>query len=794
MNDKYCSARFKTGTELDNALAAALGCGQSASEAAESAKLAAEKASLAQNYANATYQDATAATQAVADAEAHALAAAASAEEAKKAAASGGGGSGGGGVSSWNDLTDKPFYSEFLTEEILSVASLPFDNTTSGYALYTAENTYYDMTPGRAYTVTWAGEEYQCEAKAFEDTENLSSGVVLGEVNMYVPNTPSGNNEPFGVACIRYEGSLEVTYILSHNGVYNGPVEIRFEGEVVKTIDPKYLPEGIGSGGGVKHWDDLEGRPFYSEFEALVDTTLEIDPGRGTGVLLDPIGLVVGQEYTVTWNGTEYVCTAQAVDAEGIPMVVVGDFGMMMGGASTGEPFVIAEIPPEVAAEMGAAVMIVPVDGSPSVTIVIAIETPKTIDPKYLPESLQFGSEQREKVLLEEERYFSTNSLVNLTQRTDLVAGETYNVYWAGVKYKCVAQYADLDDKTSLVGLGNQSLQNKDYGFTSNDEPFFIGAFTFDKGLESEYYQTSIWSAEAKITVSVKITQDYEHVTPLEAKYLQIIKRENGDTLYWDGDLDGRVLATGAVLGLVFARVSDKVPTLDDFAKGFKFYTSGGAGGEMPGDRMGLVGAVLFSSLAPYFVVALEDGAVLEEVTFPKKGIYFALSVDVRMESLTIVGYTGFVVERINPRYLPSGSARETVTLTADLIPEDLENNMHIPVPREELGAAVNVLNNGGRVFGTFRGKPVEIVDLWLDPVDAFDRVTFKTGEQDTYLLRYPIYIDSQLELYGDPSNATLTTPKVERKDIILRASDDSTRSFRITVNTEGVLTATEVT
>lgn len=176
-----------------------------------------------------------------------AAAAAKSAEEAKNAAASGGGGSGGGGVSSWNDLTDKPFDSEFVTEAILSVDSLPFDNTTSGYALYTAENTYYNLAPGRVYTVSWAGEEYQCEAKSFEDTENSMSGVVLGEVSVYLSNAPSGNNEPFGVACVRYAGSLEMTYILSHNSVYNGPVEIRFEGEVVKTIDPKYLPESVSS-------------------------------------------------------------------------------------------------------------------------------------------------------------------------------------------------------------------------------------------------------------------------------------------------------------------------------------------------------------------------------------------------------------------------------------------------------------------------------------------------------------------------------------------------------------------
>ena len=83
MNEKYCSARFKTGTELDNALAAALRCGEAASEASESAKLAAEKTTLAQNYANATYQDAQTASEMAAAAATSEANAADSAREAK---------------------------------------------------------------------------------------------------------------------------------------------------------------------------------------------------------------------------------------------------------------------------------------------------------------------------------------------------------------------------------------------------------------------------------------------------------------------------------------------------------------------------------------------------------------------------------------------------------------------------------------------------------------------------------------------------------------------------------------
>lgn len=279
---------------------------------------------------------------------------------------------------------------------------------------------------------------------------------------------------------------------------------------------------GGGSGSGDCDWNIMKNKPFYSEKMALVDTTLEVDPDSCEGALIDPIGLIAGQEYTVTWNGTEYACTAQGFDVlgMGIPSPVLGNLGALLGGEGTGEPFIIVELPPEGVAAMGVSAILAALDGSASVTLVIAGEITKTIDPKFLPKSLQFGSEQREKVLFEQTLDYSSATLVNLSQRTNLVAGETYNVYWNGVKCKCVAQYADLDDKTSLVGLGNQSLQNKDYGFMSNEEPFFIVVLTFNKGLDSEYCQTSIWGSESGVTVEAKIEQDYEHVEKVDPKYL----------------------------------------------------------------------------------------------------------------------------------------------------------------------------------------------------------------------------------------------------------------------------------
>lgn len=278
---------------------------------------------------------------------------------------------------------------------------------------------------------------------------------------------------------------------------------------------------GGSGGGGVSSWNDLTDKPFYSENVTLVDTTLEIDPDMGQGFLFAPIGLVAGQEYTITWNGTEYVSTAQAVDVEGIPCTSLGDIGLMMGGASTGEPFIIVEIPSEYVEMVGMNAMIMPVDGSASVTLVISCEVTKTIDPKFLPESLQFGSEQRKKVCLDESELAlsaaGNYSLVNL-EYTNLgfVAGEIYDVIWNGVKYTCVAQSYE-DSSYTLVTLGEPSGIGAEGDLTGNGEPFCIAVFYWKN---NGSYQTAIYSHEKLETVSVKVEQYYEHVEKVDPKYL----------------------------------------------------------------------------------------------------------------------------------------------------------------------------------------------------------------------------------------------------------------------------------
>ena len=143
----------------------------------------------------------------------------------------------------------------------------------------------------------------------------------------------------------------------------------------------------VGGSGGTNDWNELNNRPFYSETgeTVLPETTVEFDPDAGERMIADVIPVAVGNPYKVYWNGTEYFCVAGIVDMEGLPLFVLGDFSVMTGVESTGEPFVIAVLPAEVAAEMGAGATVLALDGSTSATVSIKEAIVHTLNPVYLP-------------------------------------------------------------------------------------------------------------------------------------------------------------------------------------------------------------------------------------------------------------------------------------------------------------------------------------------------------------------------------------------------------------------------
>lgn len=174
-----------------------------------------------------------------------------------------------------------------------------------------------------------------------------------------------------------------------------GGTSINVTAEVGQTIVVKAVDEN----GKPTAWESAEYQPrthWTGVGEILPETTIAIDSESGEATYAETIGLTVGKNYTVKWNGTEYNCTAQdysAPNSEGIMVslgVVLGNLDLMMGGEGTGEPFVILEAIPDFAAELGSPVSILAVDGSATVTLSIAGAVCHPIPSEYVPYALPY--------------------------------------------------------------------------------------------------------------------------------------------------------------------------------------------------------------------------------------------------------------------------------------------------------------------------------------------------------------------------------------------------------------------
>ena len=134
------------------------------------------------------------------------------------------------------------------------------------------------------------------------------------------------------------------------------------------------------SGGGVSSWNDLTDKPFGEEItEILPETTVEIDPDMGMGIIPVDFTVVGGKDYTVKFNGVDYV-TSCIEPVEGV--FALGNLGAF------GEDFPITEHPFVIASEYmddgTIAWAVGALDGSASVTLSI-VETITKIEKKYIP-------------------------------------------------------------------------------------------------------------------------------------------------------------------------------------------------------------------------------------------------------------------------------------------------------------------------------------------------------------------------------------------------------------------------
>ena len=275
----------------------------------------------------------------------------------EEAVANASGGSG-GGVTSWNDLEDRPLYTECSNVEILPETEAVAD----GNGAFGITENVPVLELGNTYAVNYNGLEYVCVCKNYGANEGgvyLGNGKILGGQD---------TGEPFLLASIEDNGTrLMVVY--PKDNPTSVTVSIRSKSEV-QYFDPKYIKD-----------------MYYTEGE-LVEILPECQPidNEGSFVIEGVLNITANETYVIKWNGVEYSCIPIDGALLGETGYVLGDVYTLTGGqigeASTGEPFVI------LAANDVTIIMALDGTTEPTLAIYCNGEVIHHLDEKFLPESV----------------------------------------------------------------------------------------------------------------------------------------------------------------------------------------------------------------------------------------------------------------------------------------------------------------------------------------------------------------------------------------------------------------------
>lgn len=135
--------------------------------------------------------------------------------------------------------------------------------------------------------------------------------------------------------------------------------------DVTASVGQTIVVEEVDSNGKPTKWKaaDLQDRTHWSEtVEILPETTVEIDPDNSS-TLLPYFPLVIGDTYTIMYNGVEY--NSECIEIYG--MQVIGNVPLIMETGDNGMPFLVSSACIEGECVSGIDI----IDGSASVTLSI---------------------------------------------------------------------------------------------------------------------------------------------------------------------------------------------------------------------------------------------------------------------------------------------------------------------------------------------------------------------------------------------------------------------------------------
>ena len=194
--------------------------------------------------------------------------------------------------------------------------------------------------------------------------------------------------------------------------------------------------------------------------------------------------------------------------------------------------------------------------------------------------------------------------------------------------------------------------------YAPNDGYTTLEPFVFaEKGL---YFLSAEGMGVSSLTINGYNGFETTETVPLPNKYLDIIETVGGDTLTWDGNIEGLESADVVGDGSLYYRVTDVYPTIQEAQNGGIVHTNDVELGDLwvnaidMTEQFGVECYLLAAANGVPVAVCVSQNVTIEGNGDLHKGIYLEPTV----RSLTINGYTGFTKEQVKEEYLPSGAVK----------------------------------------------------------------------------------------------------------------------------------------
>ena len=419
-------------------------------------------------------------------------------------------------------IYNRTHYTDVISDGgiIMEEKSLTFGTIANAVMISSGLGTDHIRVGGK-YKVIWNGFPYTCVAYLYNDDVTIGNASLIG-------GGGENTREPFcltdmdGTSCTCYkESATAETITVAVEGV---------RVEVVKQLDPKYIKD-----------------MYYTEnAEELLTPTAATHINGNQFKLTNRLGLVAGEEYSVTINDVEYVATAKKHSDGFASGVALGNTALsgVSGAEDTGEAYLIIDLNEGSADFFGYGVMAYFGDGSVGVTVSVStMGAIHKIPAKYIPGGAGGGGDLLNENGVIKKEYFPDGfpydavslTEVELVPETELIyseehgfvtnetviepiPGSTYTVTYNGVEYICEATAVSQEGIT-IVCLGN--LVELGIGISGGDEPFIM-MFVPQSLIPSIGYNLLVYPIGDTIpeSITVKVVGLSSDVTKMAFKYM----------------------------------------------------------------------------------------------------------------------------------------------------------------------------------------------------------------------------------------------------------------------------------